>query len=129
VPDCDQFEAPTLLSVGMLQSCSHSSFCVPAVGQLSGRPTGGFLEPIDLEKLQEAVRGPLATSSLGEFEAIKSLPGMVRAAVNALEKVSRAPSDAALGRQTRQKLSTPQRVASNPAGNSSHLCPSGVSSG
>ena len=35
----------------------------------------------------------LAASSLGEFDAIKDLPGMVRAAVNTLDKVWRANID------------------------------------
>jgi len=63
---------------------------VMTMGQLAGRLAGGFLQPIDPEKLQEAVRTALAGPSLGEFDAIKDLPGMVRAAVNTLDKVWRA---------------------------------------
>jgi hypothetical protein len=66
---------------------------VMTMGQLAGRLAGGFLQPIDPEKLQEAVRAALAGSSLAEFDAIKNLPGMVRAAVNSLDKVWRANID------------------------------------
>ena len=66
---------------------------VMTMGQLAGRLAGGFLQPIDPEKLQEAVRTALAGSSLGEFDAIKDLPGMVRAAVSTLDKVWRADID------------------------------------
>ncbi|MGA2794828.1 MAG: PD-(D/E)XK nuclease family protein, partial [Roseiarcus sp.] len=66
---------------------------VMTMGQLAGRLAGGFLQPIDPEKLQEAVRAALAGSSLGEFDVIKDLPGMVRAAVSTLDKVWRANID------------------------------------
>jgi hypothetical protein len=63
--------------------------------QLAGRLAGGFLQPIEPAALEGAVRGALACASLGEFDAIKDLPGMVRAAVNALDKVWRADIDLA----------------------------------
>jgi hypothetical protein len=66
---------------------------VMTMGQLASRLAGGFLQPIDPEKLQRAVRTALAGSSLGEFDAIKDLPGMVRAAVNTLDKVWGADID------------------------------------
>jgi hypothetical protein len=66
---------------------------VMTLGQLAGRLAGGFLQPIDPDKLQEAVRTALAGSSLGEFDASKDLPGMVRAAVSTLDKVWRADID------------------------------------
>ena len=60
------------------------------MGQLAARLAGGFLQPIDPENLQDATRVALASSSLGELEVIKRLPGMVRAAVSTLDKVWRA---------------------------------------
>ena len=66
---------------------------VMTMGQLASRLAGGFLQPIDAETLQEAVQAALAGSSLGEFDVIKDLPGMVRAAVSTLDKVWRADID------------------------------------
>lgn len=66
---------------------------IMTMGQLAGRLAGGFLQPIDPENLQEAVRMALAGSSLVEFEAIKDLPGIVRVAANTLDKVWRADID------------------------------------
>jgi hypothetical protein len=66
---------------------------VMTMAQLASRLAGGFLQPIDAEKLQEAVQTALAGSSLGEFDVIKDLPGMVRAAVSMLDKVWRADID------------------------------------
>ena len=66
---------------------------VMTMAQLASRLAGGFLQPIDAEKLQEAVQAALAGSSLGEFDVIKDLPGMVRAAVSTLDKVWRADID------------------------------------
>ena len=66
---------------------------VMTMGQLAARLAGGFLQPIDPEKLQEATRTALASSSLGELDVIKELPGMVRAAVSTLDKVWRADID------------------------------------
>ena len=61
--------------------------------QLAARLAGGFIQPIELEVLQDAVKDALARTHLGELEDIKSLPGMVRAAVGTLEKVWRAGFD------------------------------------
>ena len=66
---------------------------VMTMAQLASRLAGGFLQPIDAETLQEAVQAALAGSSLGEFDVIKDLPGMVRAAVSTLNKVWRADID------------------------------------
>ena len=66
---------------------------VMTMAQLASRLAGGFLRPIDAEELQEAVRAALASSSLGELDVIKNLPGMVRAAVSTLDKVWRADID------------------------------------
>src|SRR5260370_21343389 len=68
----------------------ESGVQIMTMGQLAGRLAGGFIRPIDPEALQDAVRAALATTSLGELEAIKSLPGMVRATVGTLDKVWRA---------------------------------------
>lgn len=75
---------------------------VMTMGQLAGRLAGGFLQPIDPERLQEAVQAALAASDLGEFEAIKNLPGMVKAAVATLDKVWRANID--LSKATHPRL-------------------------
>ena len=63
------------------------------MGQLAARLAGGFLAPIDPDKLREAVREALPDTDLGELEHIKTLPGMVRAAVSTLDKVWRADID------------------------------------
>ncbi|MBZ0262659.1 MAG: PD-(D/E)XK nuclease family protein [Hyphomicrobiales bacterium] len=63
---------------------------VVSMGQLAARLAGGFLAPIDLDCLRDAVRGALLEIDLGEIDNIKALPGMVRAAVGTLDKVWRA---------------------------------------
>ena len=63
------------------------------MGQLAARLAGGFLAPIDPDCLREAVREALPETDLGELENIKTLPGMVRAAVSTLDKVWRADLD------------------------------------
>jgi hypothetical protein len=63
------------------------------MGQLAARLAGGFLQPIDSERLQEAVQSVLMSSSLGELDVIKTLPGMARAAVGTLDKIWRADID------------------------------------
>ena len=63
---------------------------VLTMGHLAARLAGGFIQPIDPEALQQAVRDSLAASDLGELEAIKALPGMARAVVGTLDKVWRA---------------------------------------
>lgn len=60
--------------------------------QMVARLAGGFLQGIDREALQEAVRTSL-DEDLGEIDAIKHLPGMVRAAAGTLERVWRAGID------------------------------------
>ena len=54
---------------------------------VASRLAGGFIQPIDPDALQDAVKMALASASLGELEDIKQLPGMVRAAVDTLDKV------------------------------------------
>ena len=68
--------------------------------RLAARLAGGFIQPIDQEFLHDAVKAALANIQLGELDDIKSLPGMVRAAVDTLEKVWRAGLD--LARAPRQ---------------------------
>ena len=63
------------------------------MGQMAARLAGGFLAPIDSECLRDAVREALPETDLGELESIKTLPGMVRAAVSTLDKVWRADID------------------------------------
>jgi hypothetical protein len=63
------------------------------MGQLASRLVGGFLRPIDQETLQDAVKDAFNSITLSELEAIKHLPGMVRAAVNTLNKVWNAGID------------------------------------
>src|SRR5262245_7556003 len=60
------------------------------MGQMAARLAGGFLAPIDSESLRDAVREALPKTDLGELDSIKTLPGMVRAAVSTLDKVWRA---------------------------------------
>jgi len=63
------------------------------MGQVAARLAGGFLRPIDSDSLRNAVREALPETDLGQLESIKTLPGMVRAAVNTLEKVWSANID------------------------------------
>ncbi|VTZ51303.1 conserved hypothetical protein [Methylocella tundrae] len=63
------------------------------MAQLASRLAGGFLQPIDPDALQDAVREALSAGSLGDLDAIKTLPGMVRVAVDTLDKVWRAGID------------------------------------
>ena len=72
------------------------------MARLAARLAGGFIEPIEAEALQDAVRASLPSTNLGELEAIKTLPGMARAVVATLEKVWRAGIDlSALAGQTK----------------------------
>jgi hypothetical protein len=61
--------------------------------QLAARAAGGFVRPIDSDTLLSAVRDALATTSLGELDEIKALPGMARAAAETLRKAWRAGID------------------------------------
>ena len=66
---------------------------VVTMDHLAARLAGGFIRPIDPDALHEAVRAALAETPMGELERIKSLPGMVRAAVDTLGKVWHAGID------------------------------------
>ncbi len=75
--------------------------------QVAARLAGGFIQPIDAEALQDAVKAALVSTKLGELDAIKQLPGMVRAAVNTLDKVWQADIDLSAGKNARlEALST-----------------------
>ena len=71
------------------------------MGQMAARLAGGFLAPIDPECLRDAIREALPETDLGELESIKTLPGMVRAAVSTLDKVWRADIDLSLSSHPR----------------------------
>jgi hypothetical protein len=71
---------------------------VLTMGQLAGRLAGGFHQPIDGDELQNAVREALSASSLGDLDAIKDLPGMVRAVTDTLDKIWRAAIDLGIER-------------------------------
>jgi|ERR1039458_9366771 hypothetical protein len=72
---------------------SANGLQIRTMDQVAARLAGGFIQPIDPDALQDAVKVALASTNLGELEAIKSLPGMVRAAVNTLDKVWHANID------------------------------------
>ena len=55
------------------------------IDQLAARLAGGFLQPIDGDDVATAV-GESVSLPLGELDAIKTLPGFQRAAVNSLSK-------------------------------------------
>jgi hypothetical protein len=75
--------------------------------QVAARLAGGFIQPIDPDALQDAVKAALASTNLGELEAIKPLPGMVRASVTTLDKVWNANIDLSAGKNARlESLST-----------------------
>jgi PD-(D/E)XK nuclease superfamily len=61
--------------------------------QLAARLAGGLTWSVDEETLRHAVQAVLPTLSLGELDPLKSLPGMVAAAVDTISKVWRAGID------------------------------------
>jgi hypothetical protein len=63
------------------------------MGQMAARLAGGFLAPIDADSLRAAVRQALPETDIGQLEAIKTLPGMLRAVASTLEKVWQANID------------------------------------
>lgn len=80
------------------------------MGQLAGRLAGGFLQPIDGDELQNAVQDTLSAGSIGDLDAIKDLPGMVRATVTrwtrsgAPTSICRHRANRVLRRCTRSRL-------------------------
>ena len=65
--------------------------------QAAARLAGGFLQAIELETLKEALHEVLKKEAhdLGELNAIRDLPGMVRAAARTLQRVPVAGIDLA----------------------------------
>lgn len=61
--------------------------------QLAARLAGGLSRPVDEESLRAAVQACLPEVTLGELDNIKTLPGMVGAAVDTLRKAWRAGLD------------------------------------
>src|SRR5215207_4445507 len=60
---------------------------------LAARMAGGFSRPVDLDSVKEILRDVLPSTSLGELDPIKTLPGMAAAAADTLWKVWRAGLD------------------------------------
>lgn len=58
--------------------------------QAAVRLAGGFVRPIDDERLRAAIQAVLPATPMGELESIKALPGMIDAAADTLHKVWRA---------------------------------------
>ena len=59
---------------------------IMSIEQLAARLAGGFLLPIDKDRLRDAIRTVLPRTDLGELESIKELPGFVRASADTLSK-------------------------------------------
>jgi PD-(D/E)XK nuclease superfamily len=84
---------------------------IRTMDQVAARLAGGFIQPIDPDALQDAVKAALASTDLGELEGIKQLPGIVRAAVDTLDKVWHAAVDLSSYKQPRiEALSTLERA-------------------
>jgi hypothetical protein len=63
--------------------------------QLAVRLAGGFARSIDDESLRAAIQIALPTTTLGELDSIKLLPGMINASAATLQKAWRAGIDLA----------------------------------
>jgi hypothetical protein len=61
--------------------------------QLAARLAGGLALSVDDQTLRQAVQSVLPTLALGELDSLKSLPGMVSAAVETIAKAWRAGID------------------------------------
>lgn len=68
---------------------------VTSIERATARLAGGFARPIDNESLRAAIQAVLPLTPMGELEGIKSLPGMVDAATDTLNKIWRAGIDLA----------------------------------
>ena len=80
---------------------SENGVQIMTMGQLAARLASGLLRPVDPDALREALRQALPAVAMGELEPIKNLPGMVRAAVNTLDKVWRAGVELSAGKYPR----------------------------
>src|SRR5690606_21653193 len=58
--------------------------------QLAARLAGGLFRPVDDETLRAVIQKALPEIALGELDSLKSLPGLVDAAVDTLRKAWRA---------------------------------------
>src|SRR3546814_1175142 len=73
----------------------HHGLQVMSFEQAAVRLAGGFVRPIDDDSLRAAIQVVLPATPMGELESIKSLPGKIDAAANALHKAWRAGIDLA----------------------------------
>jgi hypothetical protein len=64
----------------------ESGVQIMTMGQLAARLAGGLLRPIDPDTVRDAMRDALPVVDLRELEPIKTLPGVVRAAVSYCQK-------------------------------------------
>ncbi|AUT75727.1 hypothetical protein C2L64_46210 [Paraburkholderia hospita] len=77
---------------------------VMTIEQLAARLAGGFARPIDGASLRGALKAALRATQIGELEGIKSLPGMIDAAAQTLQKTWRAGIDLAASAQAHPRL-------------------------
>ena len=81
------------------------------VQQMAGRLAGGFLEVIDSDSLKTAVQA-VADKSLGELDAIKSLPGFANAAARTLRLAWEADIDLPQERASAKNKAAKSRLES-----------------
>lgn len=78
--------------------------------QLAARLAGGLSRPVEEESLRAAVQACLPEVALGELDDIKTLPGMVGAAVDTLHKSWRAGLDLQARAAERPRLASIARL-------------------
>ena len=78
--------------------------------QAAIRLAGGFGRPIDDESLRAAIQEALPTTSMGELESIKTLPGMIDAAADTLQKAWLAGIDLAASANDHPRLNAISRL-------------------
>ena len=71
----------------------HTGLQLMSFEQLAARLAGGFSAGVDHKALRDAIRKVLQETDLGELDPIKTLPGMIPAAAETLQKVWRAGID------------------------------------
>jgi hypothetical protein len=74
------------------------------IEQLAARLAGGFLRSVDGDSLRLALQEALPSATLGELDGIKSLPGMVNAAVQTLSAAWRVGIDIQAGSAGQPRL-------------------------